>query len=44
MVAGGVFTADPAFGFPAGAPAGQPDEISWHGTLHMVAFMVAIVA
>ncbi|WP_143047122.1 DUF998 domain-containing protein [Amycolatopsis xylanica] len=44
MVAGGVFTADPAFGFPAGAPAGQPEAVSWHGTLHMVAFMVAIVA
>ncbi|WP_370947728.1 DUF998 domain-containing protein [Amycolatopsis sp. cg5] len=44
MVAGGVFTADPAFGFPAGAPAGQPESVSWHGTLHMVAFLVAIVA
>jgi Protein of unknown function (DUF998) len=36
LVAAGVFTADPANGFPAGAPAGRPDEFSMHGTLHLV--------
>jgi hypothetical protein len=36
LVAAGVFIADPANGFPAGSPAGRPDEFSMHGTLHLV--------
>ncbi|MCC8248012.1 DUF998 domain-containing protein [Saccharothrix luteola] len=44
MVGGGVFVADPAFGFPAGAPAGQAPELSWHGVLHGVAFFIAFPA
>jgi len=44
MVGGGVFVADPAFGFPAGAPEGQAPELSWHGVLHGVAFFVAFPA
>jgi hypothetical protein len=44
MIGGGVFVADPAFGFPAGAPEGQPAELSWHGVLHGVAFFVAFPA
>lgn len=44
MIAGGVFVADPAFGFPAGAPEGQAPELSWHGVLHGVAFFVAFPA
>ncbi|MEU4763411.1 DUF998 domain-containing protein [Actinosynnema sp. NPDC023794] len=44
MVGGGVFVADPAFGFPAGAPAGQAPELSWHGVLHGMAFFVAFPA
>ncbi|GAB2989095.1 DUF998 domain-containing protein [Saccharothrix stipae] len=44
MIGGGVFVADPAFGFPAGAPAGQAAELSWHGVLHGVAFFVAFPA
>lgn len=36
LVAAGAFRADPAFGFPAGTPAG-PGEISWHGSLHLAA-------
>lgn len=40
MIGGGVFVADPAFGFPAGAPEGQPATLSWHGVLHGVAFFV----
>lgn len=30
-----MFAADPAFGFPPGAPAGAPDRLSWHGALHV---------
>lgn len=48
LIGGGVFVADPAFGFPAGAPAGTPAELSWHGILHGVApalgFLALIVA
>ncbi|MFE9743647.1 DUF998 domain-containing protein [Saccharothrix saharensis] len=44
MIGGGVFVADPAFGFPAGAPEGQPAELSWHGVLHGVAFFAAFPA
>ncbi|QFZ16564.1 DUF998 domain-containing protein [Saccharothrix syringae] len=44
MIGGGVFTADPAFGFPAGAPEGQPETLSWHGVLHGVAFFTAFPA
>lgn len=44
MIAGGVFVADPAFGFPPGAPDGQPDMLSWHGIGHAVAFSVAMLA
>ncbi|GAA4592610.1 hypothetical protein GCM10023194_54810 [Planotetraspora phitsanulokensis] len=35
MVAAGAFRADPALGFPVGAPAGA-GEVTWHGTLHLV--------
>lgn len=44
MVGGGVFVADPAFGFPIGAPEGQAPVISWHGTLHGIAFFAAFPA
>ncbi|WP_327350434.1 DUF998 domain-containing protein [Streptomyces sp. NBC_01304] len=37
MLAAGIFTADPADGFPVGTPAGMPQSISWHGALHMAA-------
>lgn len=40
LVAAGVFPMDPAFGFPPGTPSGVPDEISWHGVLHGIAFPV----
>jgi hypothetical membrane protein len=35
LLASGVFRADPAMGFPAGAP--ETGTFSWHGTLHFVA-------
>jgi uncharacterized protein DUF998 len=44
MIGGGVFVADPALGFPPGAPEGQPETLSWHGILHGVAFLVAFVS
>lgn len=43
MIGGGVFLADPAFGYPAGAPAGVPETISWHGTVHGIAFALGVV-
>jgi hypothetical protein len=44
LVWGGVFVADPAFGFPPGTPDGSPAEMSWHGILHGIAPAVAGVA
>jgi hypothetical protein len=44
MIAGGVFVVDPAFGFPPGAPDGQPDMLSWHGIGHAIAFAVAMLS
>jgi hypothetical protein len=43
LVAAGVFTADPALGFPVGTPDG-PGRISWHGMLHFMAAGVGFVA
>ncbi|MDA1367069.1 hypothetical protein J2S68_000087 [Glycomyces algeriensis] len=37
LVWGGVFVADPAFGYPAGTPDGAPAEQSWHSILHAFA-------
>ncbi len=48
LVLGGVFVADPAFGFPLGTPAGAPAELSWHGIVHgiapLVGFLVLVAA
>ncbi|GAA3470429.1 DUF998 domain-containing protein [Nonomuraea roseola] len=35
LIFGGIFRADPAFGFPVGTPDG-PGPVSWHGLLHFV--------
>jgi len=43
-VGGGVFLVDPAYGFPAGAPAGRPEVISWHGNVHGAAFAVGMLS
>jgi hypothetical membrane protein len=37
MVIGGMFSADPALGFPAGAPEGYPEHITTHGMIHAFA-------
>ena len=34
FILGGVFVADPAFGFPPGTPEGMPKQTSWHSTIH----------
>jgi hypothetical protein len=36
LICAGIFRADPALGFPPGAPAGT-GTVSWHGVLHFVA-------
>lgn len=41
MILAGVFPADPSLGFPPGTPAGTPDHMSWHSTLHGVGFVTA---
>jgi hypothetical membrane protein len=41
LVVSGVFVTDAGAGFPPGAPAGAPEQISWHGILHEVGFILA---
>jgi hypothetical protein len=38
LIAGGLFVPDAAFGFPPGSALGAPDELSWHGMAHALAF------
>ena len=44
LVAGGVFVADPALGFPAGTADAVPESFSWHGALHAAAPPLAFLA
>lgn len=44
LVAGGIFTADPAFGFPPGTPDGAPAQLSWHGIVHGFAPLVGFLS
>jgi hypothetical membrane protein len=44
LIGGGVFLADPGAGFPPGAPAGAPEQLSWHGILHDVAHLLAFLS
>jgi hypothetical protein len=43
LVIAGIFVTDPGAGFPAGAPAGMP-EMSWHGAVHQVGFVLTQLA
>jgi Protein of unknown function (DUF998) len=44
LVAGGVFLADAGAGFPPGAPAGAPEQLSWHGILHDAGHLLAFLS
>jgi Protein of unknown function (DUF998) len=41
LIVAGVFVTDAGAGFPPGAPAGAPAQITWHGILHEVGFIMA---
>ena len=44
LIMGGVFVTDPGAGFPPGAPAGAPEQLSWHGMLHAIAPLLAFLS
>ena len=44
LIAAGVLVMDPAGGFPAGAPAGMPETMSWHSYGHMAAGSITFLA
>jgi hypothetical protein len=44
LIAGGVFLADPALGFPPGTADGPAPAISWHGNLHAAAFGIGMLS
>jgi hypothetical protein len=44
LVWGGVFVADPAYGYPPGTPDGAPAQFTWHGILHGVGPAAAGIA
>ncbi|MEV6954810.1 DUF998 domain-containing protein [Streptomyces sp. NPDC051183] len=44
MVAAGLFVMDPADGFPAGTPYGQPATLSWHSYAHFAAGSVTFTS
>ena len=44
LIVGGVFSADPGYGFPPGAPAGAPAAMSWHAPLHFAGFAIGFTS
>jgi hypothetical protein len=44
FILGGVFVADPAFGFPPGTPEGMPETVSWHSIIHGIAPVIGSLA
>jgi Protein of unknown function (DUF998) len=44
LIVAGVWPPDPSFGYPAGAPAGYPAEVSLASVLHGVGFAVAMTS
>jgi hypothetical protein len=44
MIAAGVFTMDPEYGFPVGTPEGPVARMSWHGVAHSAAAAVSFTA
>jgi hypothetical protein len=43
LVGAGIFTADPALGFPPGTPA-DAHAVSWHGLMHLVSGGIGFLA
>lgn len=44
MIMAGMFPADPALGFPIGAPEGMPETMSWHAIIHGFTPIIASLA
>lgn len=44
LILAGVFVTDAGAGFPPGTPDGPPAQVSWHGVLHEVGFVVATLS
>ena len=44
LIGAGLFSADPAFGFPPGTPEGAPATISWHGLMHFVSAAIGFLS
>jgi len=44
QIVAGICPPDPAFGYPAGAPVGYPDQISLSSVLHGVGFGISVLA
>ena len=44
IVIAGLFYPDPEFGFPPGAPLGEPTAMSMHGSIHGFAFFGLVLA
>ncbi|MGN9767144.1 DUF998 domain-containing protein [Micromonospora sp. SD12] len=44
LVAAGLFTMDPEYGFPVGTPDGPVARMSWHGVAHSASAAVAFTA
>jgi hypothetical protein len=43
QIIAGVWRPDPAFGYPAGAPAGYPERVSLASVLHGVGFSISVL-
>ena len=44
LIVAGVFVTDAGAGYPPGAPAGAPEDVSWHGIVHEAGFAIATLA
>lgn len=44
LILAGIFPPDPAFGFPPGAPEGQPSTMSGSAALHAVGFLISMLS
>src|SRR5438477_10160613 len=44
LIGGGIFSADPAYGFGPGAPAGKAAHVSWHAAGHLATAGIGFIA